>query len=188
MSGAFAKLGALVLAAMLLVGMQRYTPGYAEITGPIPLNGSLSETLTGRGFTVRADKVLLAEKLRFKAYGREVERDTGGVFALVIARLEAQPASINVGSAIWRSAQGARFVASPRFQGAPRLLGTDRLEPGLPQRGIFIFELPREAVEGATLLVAASRWPRLDTQAEITLPAKPDAPTPVIDLGELAYE
>lgn len=188
MSGAFAKLGALAVAAMLLAGMQRYTPGYAEITGPIPLRGDLGETLAGRGFTVRADKVLLAQKLRFKAYGREVERDTGGVFALVIARLEAQPSSINVGSAIWRSAQGARFVASPRFQGAPRLLGTDRLEPGLPRRGIFIFELPREAVAGATLLVAASRWPRLDTQAEIALPATLGAAAPLIDLSELAYE
>ncbi|MGX1786483.1 hypothetical protein ACWIGM_07080 [Bosea sp. NPDC055332] len=188
MSGAFAKLGALVLAAMLLVGMQRYTPGYAEITGPIPLKGTLGETLSGRGFSVRADTVLLVEKLRFKAYGREVERDSSGIFALVIARLEAQPASITIGSAIWRSALGARFVASPRFQGAPRLLGTDRLEPGLPQRGIFIFELPREAVEGATLLVAASRWPRLDTQAEIALPAKLEAPAPLIDLSELAYE
>ncbi len=188
MSGVFAKLGALVLAVMLLVGMQRYTPSYAEITGPIPLKGNLGETLTGRIFSVRGDKVLLAEKLRFKAYGREVERDTGGVFALVIARLEAQPASVNVGSAIWRSAQGVRFVASPRVQGAPRLLGTDRLEPGLPQRGLFIFEVPREAVAGATLLVASSRWPRLDTQVEIALPAKPDIPAPLIDLGELAYE
>jgi len=187
-SGAFAKLGALMLAAVLLVGMQRYTPGYAEITGPIPLKGALGETLAGRGFTVRADKVLLAEKLRFKAYGREVERDTGGVFALVIARLEAHPASTTVSGAIWRSAHGARFVASPRFQGAPRLLGTDRLEPGLPQRGVFIFEMPREAVAGATLLVAASRWPRLDTQAEIALTATPGAPAPLIDLSEFAYE
>lgn len=188
MSGAFARLGALVLAAVLLAGMQRYTPGYAEITGPIPLRGELGETLAGRGFAVRADKVLLAETLRFKAYGREVARDTGGVFALVIARLEAQPASINVGSAIWRSAGGARFVASPRMQGAPRLLGTDRLEPGLPQRGVFIFEVPREAVSGATLLVAASRWPRLDSQVEIALPQMPGPPAPLIDLGELAYE
>ncbi|WID98522.1 hypothetical protein QO058_09935 [Bosea vestrisii] len=188
MSGAFAKLGALMLAAMLLVGMQRYTPGYAEITGPIPLKGDLGETLAGRGFTVRGDKVLLAETLRFMAYGREVERNTGGIFALVIARLEAQPASVTIGSAIWRSAQGARFVVSPRFQGAPRLLGTDRLEPGLPQRGVFIFEVSREAVAGATLLVAASRWPRLDTQAEIALPATLEAPAPVLDLSELAYE
>lgn len=188
MTGAFARLGALVLAAVLLAGMQRYTPGYAEITGPIPLRGALGETLSGRSFTVRADQVLLAERLRFKAYGREVVRDTGGVFALVIARLEAQPASTTVGGAIWRSAQGARFVASQRFQGAPRLLGTDRLEPGLPQRGLFIFEVPREAVAGATLLVAASRWPRLDTQAEIALPATLETPAPLLDLNELAYE
>ncbi|KRE14536.1 hypothetical protein ASE66_14310 [Bosea sp. Root483D1] len=188
MSGVFAKLGAPLIAALLLAGMQRFTPGYAEITGPIPLKGDLGETLTGRGFTVRADKVLLAEKLRFKAYGREVERDTGGVFALVIARLDAQPVSTTVSGAIWRSAQGARFVASPRFQGAPRLLGTDRLEPGLPQRGVFIFEVPREAVAGATLLVAASRWPRLDTQAEIALPATLGTPASLLDLNELAYE
>lgn len=188
MSSVFAKLGALLIAALLLAGMQRFTPGYAEITGPIPLKGDLGETLTGRGFTVRADKVLLAEKLRFKAYGREVERNSGGVFALVIARLEAQPTSTTVSGAIWLSAQGARFVASPRFQGAPRLLGTDRLEPSLPQRGVFIFEVPREAVAGATLLVAASRWPRLDTQAEIALPATLGTPAPLIDLGELAYE
>lgn len=188
MSSIFARLGALVLAALLLAGMQRYTPGYAEITGPIPLRGTLGETLAGRTFTVRVDHVLLAEKLRFRAYGREVERDTGGVFALVIARLEAQPASVAIGGPIWRSAQGVRFVASPRVQGAPRLLGADRLEPGLPQRGVFIFEIPREAAAGATLLVAASRWPRLDTQAEIALPATQAAPAPLIDLGELAYE
>ncbi len=182
------KAGALLLAALLLAAMQRFTPGYAEITGPIPLRGRLGETLEGRSFIVRADTVLLAQRLRFRAYGRPVERETGGVFALVIARLEARSSPSAASGAVWRSPQGVRFFASARMAGAPRLLGNDRLEPGLPQRGVFIFELPREAVAGGTLLVAASRWPRLDTQAEIALAADPGPPMPELDLEELAYE
>lgn len=188
MSGLFAKAAALLLAALLLAGMQRFTPGYAEITGPIPLAGRLGETLSGRSFSIRAEHVLLAEKLRFRAYGREVERDSGGVFALVIARLEAAPASASVSGAVWRSAQGVRFAASQRMAGAPRLLGVERLEPGLPQRGVFIFEIPREAAAGATLLVATSRWARLDSQAEIALPAALEPPAAVLDLNGLLYE
>lgn len=160
---------AVLAAALLLLVLQRTTPGYGEITGPIPLHGASGETVAARTFLVTVDKAILAESLRWSAFGREQIRDTGGLWIAVHARLEARYETTTVASAIWRGPSGRHFEASRRVSGAPSALLGERLEPGLPRQGLFLFEVPADEARGGTLLISATRAPRLDSQARIVL-------------------
>ncbi|KFC69648.1 hypothetical protein FG93_03235 [Bosea sp. LC85] len=179
---------AILAAAGMLLGMQRSTPGYAEITGPLPASGRPGETIPARSFTLTVEKLVLAERIRYRAYGRDFERSTTGLWAVVVARLEARPESVSIGGALWRSTAGFRFEASQRVAGAPRLLTAGRIEPGLPARGILVFELPRDQAAGGTLLVSTARWPRLDSQARVSFAADAAESADVLDLNGLANE
>ena len=59
-----ARAAALAVAALILFALQQTTPGYSEITGPIRQAGIAGETATARGFTVRIEKIVLAEAER----------------------------------------------------------------------------------------------------------------------------
>lgn len=176
---------AIVVAAGLLLLMQRTTPGYSEITGPIPIAGAMGETVAARSFSVRADRLLLAEKLVWRRFDRVVERDTSGLWAVIVVDIEAKGASVSVAGAMWRGPDGARFEANRRVSGAPRLLGGDRLEPGLPKRGVIVFEIPRGQERGATAQLSLTRWPRLDSRADLAMPSDPGEVAAVIDLDAL---
>lgn len=180
-----ARATALVVAAGLLLLMQRTTPGYSEITGPIPISGTIGETVTTRSFSVRAHRLFLAERLVWRRFDRVVERDTSGLWAVVVTDIEALGASVAVGGAMWRGPDGLRFEANRRVSGAPRLLSGDRLEPGLPRRGVIVFEIPRGQERGATVQLSLTRWPRLDSRADLAMPADPGEVAAVIDLDAL---
>lgn len=183
---AIARLAGVALAALLLLAMQRTTPGYSEITGPLSVHGAMGETVAARSFTMRAEKVILAETIRWRAYGRDHERSSAGRWAVVIVQMEAMPQSATVLGASWSAPSGRIFAASARTQGAPSLLVGNRLEPGLPKRGILIFELPREDIAGGTLLVSAARFPRLDSQLHIPLTPDRLENADALDLAGLA--
>ena len=100
---------AILVTVGLLYAMQRTTPGYSEITGPIVQNAGFGTVAIARSFKLRVEKVILAEKLRWQAFGRSYERDSGGLWAVVVAAAEGAPASATLGGAIWQSASGLRF-------------------------------------------------------------------------------
>ncbi|TCR67589.1 hypothetical protein [Bosea sp. BK604] len=179
------RLAGIVIAAALLFAMQRTTPGYSEITGPIPVSGAMGQSIAARGFSFRADKLILADRIRWRAYGRDIERDSSGLWAVVVAEMEGRPASVTANGALWRSASGRRYTPSQRLATAPRQLGANRLEPGLPQRGLLIFEIPREEADDATLLVSLIRWPRLDSEIRMPLARDRTESTDVLDLDGL---
>jgi hypothetical protein len=161
---------AVLVTAGLLYAMQRTTPGYSEITGPIVQNAGFDTVAAARGFRLRVEKVVLAEKLRWKAFGRSYERDSGGLWAVVVATVEAGPGAAAIHGAIWQSASGLRFRASPRASQFRSQLDGNRLEPGLARRGLLIFEIGRDEARGAALLISQARFPRLDSQLRIALP------------------
>ncbi|MDQ8730256.1 hypothetical protein [Bradyrhizobium sp. LHD-71] len=170
MTRPFAYLIAIAAAAGLLLAMQRSTPGYAELTGPIPEAGRIGDLIETRRFDVTLETVRFARRLRFTRYGRTHERDTTGVWAVVTARLAARDESVTVNGATWRGPTGLRYIASSRAENAPGALLGRRFEPGLPpQRGLMIFEIPADQIADATLLVSETNWPRLDSEAHISL-------------------
>ena len=160
----------LALGVIVLAGLRWTTPGYAVLTGPLPSDGPAGVTVAARGFSVRIGDVELAKSLRYRAFGRTVERTSDGVFAVAHATVEATAQSTSLGGIAWEDAGGIVFAHSRRVDGAGALLLGKRLQPGLPQQGLFVFELPRGALKSARLLVSESAEPRLDSQARIRLP------------------
>lgn len=181
-----ARVAALAVAALILFALQQTTPGYSEITGPITQHGLAGTTIAGRGFTLRFEKVVLAERLRWQSFGRSYDRDTGGLWAVAVVEAEGTPATTALSGATWQAASGLRFEASQRTESVRGFLRGKRLEPGLPQRGLLIFEIGRDAARNGALLVSMSRWPRLDTQLRIPIPDERIEQAETLDLETLS--
>jgi hypothetical protein len=175
---------AFCLAVAVLAALRWTTPGYAVLTGAVPSDGRPGVTTAARGFTIRIGSIELGKSLRYRAFGKVVERSSDGVFAVAHATVAATVQSTSLGGITWEDANGVSFAHSRRVDGAGALLLGKRLQPGLPQEGIFVFELPRGELDGARILVSETIDPRLDSQARILLPTDLDG-RPVSDRLDL---
>lgn len=166
---ALASLAVVAAAALVLAGFRWTTPGYEILTGPIGASGVQGQTVAGRTFSAKIDDIRFADRVRLTRYGKTVERDTDGVWAVVSAELAALSETAVVHAATWRGASGRLYAASRRVEGAPGLLQGKILQPGLPSKGLFVFELPPDEVQGGILLLSAAASPRLDSELRIRL-------------------
>ena len=172
----------MALAAAVLYGMQRTTPGYGEITSPRPVTGRLGHRLEARAFAVDIAKVQLARTVTTKGAARDSTFTTSGVWVLVEGTAEARTESLTLLSAEWLGPNGVRYAMSQRLSSLPGMLSGQRLEPGLPAPVLMAFEIPEGQVSGGTLLIARSAWAPLAEQARIEMAdAKPaDIPLGVV--------
>src|SRR5262245_55255465 len=69
-SGFLKGLVAVAVAAVVLYGLQRTTPGYGEITSPIPIAGKLGQRIDASAFAIGIAKVHLARAVTTKSVGR----------------------------------------------------------------------------------------------------------------------
>jgi hypothetical protein len=167
---AFLKgLGGVVLAAAVLYGMQRTTPGYGDITAPRAVAGKLGHRLDGRAFAIDIAKVQLARTIVTRSIGRDSSFTTSGVWVVVEGTAEALHGSLTLLSAEWLGPNGVRYAMSQRLSSAPGMLPSQRLEPGLPTPVLMAFEIPESQVAGGTLLIARSAWAPLAEQARIEM-------------------
>jgi hypothetical protein len=163
-----ANLVLLCIAVVLCYGMKISMPHYAELTGPIPVRGGIGETIEARSFSLKAAKIGFAHTLKLNAFGKEKVLTTGGLWAIVTAELAAGEASTSVWGGIWRGPTGLRYHTTGRLgaiAGTPPYL----LEPGLPRKVRFVFEIPADQATGATLLVSGALYSILDSEAQVTL-------------------
>jgi hypothetical protein len=167
---AFLKgLGGVTLAAAVLYGLQRTTPGYGEITAPRPVAGKLGHRLEARAFAIDVAKVQLARTITTKSAARDGTFTTTGVWMLVEGTAEALTESLTLSSAEWLGPNGVRYAMSQRLSSLPGMLPGQRLEPGLPTPVLMAFEIPEGQVAGGTLLIARSAWAPLAEQARIAM-------------------
>ncbi|MBN9068148.1 MAG: hypothetical protein J0H60_17290 [Rhizobiales bacterium] len=158
----------LVVAVALCYGMQTSTPHYARLTGLIPVRGGIGETIEARSFSLKVAKIGFAHTLKLNAFGKEKVLTTGGLWAIVTAELAARDASTSVWGGIWQGPAGLRYRTSERLGVAPGAPPFS-LEPGLPRKVRFVFEIPADQAANATLLVASARFSALDSEAQIKL-------------------
>jgi len=163
------QLAALAVAVILLLGMQRTAPTFDQLVAPIPVSGDSGETVEARSFTLRVDTVQYARQLSFGSPGFEKVRDTGGVWAVVTATAAARDATVTIAGVQWEGPTGTLYDQTERLNGVRPMLALESLQPDMPKRGWFIFEVPEDQLRGATLLVSQARYPRLDSQARIGL-------------------
>lgn len=165
-------LAGLFAAAALLWLMRWTTPGYAELTGPLPVYGAQGARVAGRTLAARAVSVRLADTISMDRFGKKVVMDTSGVFAAVAVEAEAVGRSGSIAAATLVGASGRRYRHTTRVaSGAATLLMSRTLQPGLPQAGLLIFELPADEVPGAELRLSRTLDTRLDSELRIRLDA-----------------
>ncbi|HYG43227.1 MAG TPA: hypothetical protein VEA17_09935 [Bordetella sp.] len=159
-------------AAAVLFAMQRNSPRYDQLTGPIPVAGRMGHPVHTRLFDARVERVDFARQLVYQRFGRQTVRTTSGLWAIVTAELAARSRSVNVGQAAWVGPQGLQYLLSDRLGLAPGQ-PPHRLDPGLPRRVQFIFEIRADQAGGATLWLSERLSPRLDSEARIALDELP---------------
>nr|WP_255592667.1 hypothetical protein [Bordetella sp. BOR01] len=164
--------------------MQRNSPRYDELTGPIPVAGRMGQTVHTRLFDAKVEGVEFARQLAYERFGSQTVLTTSGVWAIVTAELQARSRSVNVGQAAWVGPQGLQYLLSDRLGLAPDQ-PPHALDPGLPRRVRFIFEIRPDQVGGATLWLSERFSPRLDSEAHIALDAVPRSADGALELRDV---
>jgi hypothetical protein len=169
MIGSIKGLAAVLLAAAMLYGMQRTTPLYSDITSPVPVAGRQGEKVDTSAFAIGVADVHLAREVTTSSFGRTRTYTTSGVWVIVEAAAAVKAESLSLTSARWLGPNGVRHALSQRFSTVPGMLGTERLEPGIPRPMLMAFEVPESQLSGATLLIARSALTPLAEEAWIEM-------------------
>ncbi|WBU38351.1 hypothetical protein [Homoserinibacter sp. YIM 151385] len=158
-----APLGIALLLAAGAVFATATTPDDVALTSTFASGAAPGEIGEGRTFAVRLDGVRVADAVAGPLWTGE----TSGawVVAEVTAEARANPGGVT----------GALLLGDLRFQASPRPPGlsiaSSPLQPGLPESGALVFEVPLEALEahgaGARIAVSGRSDPRLDSSIEI---------------------
>ncbi|MGY5779649.1 hypothetical protein [Rhizobium sp. LEGMi135b] len=157
------------VSAVLLAFLQSTTPSYAVLTGPIGTTGLQKDTVSSKTFSVKVAKVLRAKTIAFTSYGKPVERQTGGVWLIVNVELQPKYDTMTIQAAAIEGTSGRLYRQTHRADGAPRLMTSKDLQPGLPTSGIFIFELPEDETSNMTLVLSRQPSPQLDSEIRVKL-------------------
>ncbi|RJT40023.1 hypothetical protein D3227_11610 [Mesorhizobium waimense] len=158
----------LLVAVAFCYGLQLSKPHYGDLIGPIPTRGRTGETIVGRNFEARAEKVVFARNLKADRYGETKILTTGGVWAVVTVEFAARAQSTSVAVASWRGPTGLAYDQTERMSFADGLLPVT-IDPGLPKKARLVFELRPDEVSNAILLISEKLMSALDSQAEISL-------------------
>ena len=159
-----------VLVTVAILAFFRWTtPSYAILTGPLETYGSQRQMVQSPTFGLRANKVIETKTIAFERYGKAVERQTDGIFLIVTVDAEARRQTMMINAAAVRGASGRMYHQTHRADGAPQLINGKEIQPGLSKAGIFVFEMPQQDAEQATLVVSEQLGPRLDSEISIAL-------------------
>ena len=151
----------LIAGAAALYAMQVTRPDYARMTAAARTEVAAGATGIGPAFQAGIGQAFQTKTLRWTGPEGEIRRDTAGTWLVLRLTAEArrQPAAL---VAVWQGATGRRYGASRRLIGAPQMLGSTLLQPGLPVEGLLAFELPPDEIEGGQLVLSGRLAPLMD--------------------------
>ncbi|MEO9339781.1 hypothetical protein ABFT80_20355 [Mesorhizobium sp. SB112] len=178
------RLAGLIITAALLYAMQITTPLYSEITAPVPIPGKRGTKVDTSSFTIGIAKVHLTRSIVTTSFGRNHTHTTSGVWVIVEGAAVAKFESLSLTSAQWLGHNGIRYALSQRLHTIPGMLGTERLEPGIPRPVLMAFEIPESQLIDGKLLIARSALTPLGDEARIEMTdIQADDIRPAIALG-----
>ncbi|MBA8820096.1 hypothetical protein BRY73_22640 [Ochrobactrum sp. P6BS-III] len=160
---------AVVVTVGALYAMQHSTPYYSDIVSMVKVKGEQGKPLSTAKFTIGVADSYIADQLVTSSFGTDRNYTSSGKWLVLEAAARADKESINLMSALWQGPSGAQYSMSQRITNAWGLLGSERLEPGIPRPVLLIFELPEREINGGSLLVAESLITPLAQQAEIRI-------------------
>jgi len=158
---------AVVATIATLYAMQHSTPYYSDIVSMVKVRGEAGKPVSTAKFTMGVAEAYMADQLVTSSFGNDRNYTTSGKWLVLEAAARANKESINLMSALWQGPSGAQYALSQRITNAWGVLGSERLEPGIPRPVLLIFELPEHEIKGGSLLVAESLITPLAQQAEI---------------------
>jgi len=164
-----ANLVLLLVAVAFCYGLQISKPHYADLIGPIPVRGKVGDTIVGRSFEVRAEKLEFARKLKTDRFGETKVLTTGGVWAVVTVEFAAKDKSTSVAVASWRGPTGLTYDHTERLSFINNGFLPVTVDPGLPRKARLVFEVSPEEVGNARVLISSKLMAALDSQAEISI-------------------
>lgn len=157
------------IAAGLLAAMMWSNPNYARAIRPFVSTAAPGQTGQTRLIAGRFLSWQTADRIAFSAFGRDMLRDSGGLFLIVDLALSGTLRSTPV-EAVWIGASQRRYAATTRIQGLPRQLDSLCLQPGLESKTFAIFELPPDEVQGGALLLAQKQQQPLEGNLRLESP------------------
>ena len=164
-----ANLVLLLVAVAFCYGLQISKPHYGDLIGPIPVRGKVGDTIVGRSFEVRAEKLEFARKLKTDRFGETKVLTTGGVWAVVTVAFAATDRSTSVAVASWRGPTGLTYDHTERLSFVNNGFLPVTVDPGLPRKARLVFEVRPEEAGNATVLISSKLMAALDSQAEISI-------------------
>jgi hypothetical protein len=154
---------ALLGASAVLVAV---TP--TDISTPFELTGRAGDRIPTRLAEIEVVDVHLAERLNI-TYD-DVDGSTHGVWLVVDARVTPTQDPIYLSDSTVRI-HGVTYAVNDSILGTDSMIG-QRFGAGITREGPFVFELPRQAIEGAstaTVVITPSSDARLDTVAAVVV-------------------
>ncbi|MFS2295150.1 MAG: hypothetical protein FWJ90_21035, partial [Actinomadura sp.] len=137
---------------------------------PIRTGGKVGEEVRNRDFSVRVEKVETARSLaRGFSFGVQSHVGTDGIYLIVRFRASSHREPLQLRTADLETPGGYVYKHDPRTAVAsPGVQPT--FEPMIWTSGTFLFELPKDRLEGARLVVGTGGLlPQLSAAAEIDL-------------------
>jgi hypothetical protein len=168
----------ILVGVVAMVWLDRHRPNLTANQAPFPTRGIIGAAVRGRDFAITVDRVALTRALEVPGVLSSQppqRRETDGVWLLVDARLEAlrEPTTLPggiIGGPSLRTRDGAVYAfAGGRMPMGVPLLTNANAAPGMPARGVLVFELPLERVPGAVLVASRRVLSELDSTVEIDL-------------------
>jgi hypothetical protein len=160
-----------------MVWMDRHRPNLTANQAPFPTRGTIGAQARGRDFALTVDRLALTRALELPgalSSALPQRRETNGVWLLVDARLDALHEPIALPDSFetpsLRTRDGLVYAsAGRRMPMGLSLLTAATAAPGIPARGLLVFELPPERLPGAVLIASSRSLPALDSVVEIDL-------------------
>lgn len=150
--------GVLLLAG--IAGVRRATPGADAKYQPIASTGEIGEQVNTTAFALRVDRIELGASVRIAdEYGLVgTTKTTAGIWVVVWTTVAATTEVLGVEGARLRTADGTEYLASS----VSGTLDKAELQPGIPEYGPILFEIPRDRLAAAVLSVTTHRTKGLD--------------------------
>jgi hypothetical protein len=161
--------GTLLLAGAMWLHTVRPQVKAAELE-PIRTGGTVGEEITTRFFSVRVDRVDVARSLAPNlSLGDPPPVGTDGVYLIVRLRATSREEPVQLRSATLETPGGYTFKEDPRT-GTASADAQPTFEPLIWTPTAFLFELPKERLEGARLVVGTGGLlPQLSAAVDIDL-------------------
>ncbi|KAB2676617.1 hypothetical protein F9K85_10480 [Brucella tritici] len=159
----------LCVAIAALYGMQHSTPYYSNIFSSVTVEGKQGKPAETSRFVVGIVNAYRTRQVTTPGIGNTHVYDTDGEWLVIEAAAKAKIESLGLASVEWLGPNGIRYAMSSRPTYAPGIVGSERLEPGIPRPILMVFELPRDQIAGGKLLIAETSMTPLSEQVQISM-------------------